>query len=106
MTTSHPARLRKRSVTIAGHATSVSLEDAFWQALADIARAHGVSVSGLVADIDRGRDGNVSSAIRVYVLNHGRASFDVTHAQAGGRDGHRDPGCPPTSGITTTETDG
>lgn len=63
-----PSRLRKRSVTIAGHRTSVSLEGAFWDALRRVAKARGQSVSELIADIDRRRDGNLSSAIRVFVL--------------------------------------
>ena len=63
-----PSRIRKRSVTIAGHRTSVSLEEAFWVALHGIAKARGQSVSELVAEIDRVRRGNLSSAIRVFVL--------------------------------------
>lgn len=61
--------LRKHSVVIAGHKTSVSLEDVFWEILRDIARMRGVSLNRLVADIDRSRDGNLSSAIRVYVVD-------------------------------------
>ncbi|MFC0282853.1 ribbon-helix-helix domain-containing protein [Camelimonas abortus] len=61
--------VRKRSLVIAGHSTSVSLEEAFWRALRDIAAARGLSVARLVADIDRRRgDANLSSAIRVFVL--------------------------------------
>ena len=63
-----PGRLRKRSVLVAGHRTSVSLENAFWDALGSIARAKGVSMSRLITEIDLGRQGNLSSAIRVYVL--------------------------------------
>ncbi len=63
-----PGRLRKRSVVIAGHRTSVSLENAFWRELRAIADARGVSVSRLITEIDRARDGNLSSAIRVYIL--------------------------------------
>ena len=68
--------LRKRSVVIAGHKTSVSLEEPFWDGLGDIAAERGVSLNRLVADIDRGRAGNLSSAIRVHVLKwaRGRAS--------------------------------
>lgn len=62
------ARVRKRSVIIAGHATSVSLEEAFWSALKDIARRQGRSVNALVTEIDGAREGNLSSAIRVFVL--------------------------------------
>ena len=60
--------IRKRSVTIAGHSTSVSLEAAFWDALKDIANARGVSINALIEAIDEGRTGNLSSAIRVFVL--------------------------------------
>ena len=62
------ASLRKRSVRIGGHDTSVSLEDAFWDALGEIARARKVSLNALVAAVDRERRGNLSSALRLYVL--------------------------------------
>ncbi|HTQ33631.1 MAG TPA: ribbon-helix-helix domain-containing protein, partial [Stellaceae bacterium] len=52
----------KRSVRVAGHATSISLEAAFWQALRGIAAARGMSVNALVAAIDESRGGNLSSA--------------------------------------------
>jgi len=68
--TPDPARIRKRSVLIAGHATSVSLEDAFWTALKSIARGRGISLNQMITDIDRGRGGNLSSAIRVFVLEN------------------------------------
>jgi predicted DNA-binding ribbon-helix-helix protein len=59
----------KRSVVIGGHKTSVSLEDAFWQALRSIAAENGRSLSDLVAEIDARRaGGNLSSAIRLHVL--------------------------------------
>ena len=62
--------MRKRSVTIDGHRTSVSLEDAFWAELSTIAEQRGLSLNALVAEIDHGRDpGNLSSALR---LSHGR----------------------------------
>ena len=60
--------IRKRSVTIAGHSTSVSLEAAFWDALKHIAAARDVSINALIESIDEGRSGNLSSAIRVFVL--------------------------------------
>ena len=60
--------LRKRSVVVAGHRTSVSLEDAFWGRLRHIAAERGVTVSRLIAEIDRHRRANLSSAIRVYVV--------------------------------------
>ncbi len=63
----------KRSLTIARHRTSVTLEDEFWDALAAIARADGKSVAALVEEIDRGRsavasDISLSAAVRLYVL--------------------------------------
>jgi predicted DNA-binding ribbon-helix-helix protein len=57
---------------IDGHRTSVSLEAEFWAVLREIAAARGVSVNGLVARIDRAREGNLSSAIRVFVLQEAR----------------------------------
>lgn len=63
--------MAKRSLTITGHRTSVSLEAPFWQALTEIAAARKQSVAALVASIDRGRQAgtNLSAAIRVYVLD-------------------------------------
>ncbi len=63
----------KRSVRIAGHPTSVSLEAAFWDALRTIARRRGVPLSRLVTMLDAERPGNLSSAIRVFVLQCCRA---------------------------------
>ncbi len=60
--------MKKRSVLIAGHPTSVSLEEEFWDALKAEAAARGVSVNALIEEIDAGRTGNLSSAIRVFVL--------------------------------------
>ena len=69
------AAVGKRSLTIAGHRTSISLEDAFWEGLRGIAVARGATVAALVAEIDRGRGpANLSSAIRVFVLDHVRAA--------------------------------
>lgn len=65
-----PGRIRKHSVRIAGHATSVSVEDAFWTALKAMARRRGRSLNQLIAEIDEARPGNLSSAIRVYVLEN------------------------------------
>jgi len=66
------AAIVKRSVRIAGHATSVSLETAFWQSLCDLAALRGVSVNALLTAIDAGRSGNLSSAIRLFVLDSAR----------------------------------
>lgn len=63
------ARIVKRSVAVAGHRTSVSLEGPFWDELQAIARERGRSAQALIAEIDDGRGGqNLSSAIRVFVL--------------------------------------
>jgi predicted DNA-binding ribbon-helix-helix protein len=60
----------KRSIVIAGHKTSVSLEDAFWKGLKEIAGGRDVTLSDLVAAIDSERQhGNLSSAIRLFVLD-------------------------------------
>ena len=64
--------LSRRSVVIDGHRTSVSIEPEFWAALAEIAKARGRSVNALIAEIDRARDGNLSSAVRVFVLKETR----------------------------------
>jgi predicted DNA-binding ribbon-helix-helix protein len=63
----------KRSIVIAGHKTSVSLEDAFWVGLKQIASGCDRTLSEMVATIDSGRaHGNLSSAIRLFVLDHYR----------------------------------
>ena len=68
----------KRSVTIAGHATSVSLEGPFWEALRAIAVEEGLSVQALIGRIDAERAGqNLSSAIRVYVLRSVQRRADI-----------------------------
>jgi predicted DNA-binding ribbon-helix-helix protein len=66
--------IKKRSVTIAGHATSVTLEDAFWDSLHIIAQQKNMTIPALIGSIDEQRtvkgDGhNLSSAIRLYVLD-------------------------------------
>jgi predicted DNA-binding ribbon-helix-helix protein len=73
MTPNEPAEPRKRSISIAGHRTSISLEQEFWDAVGMIAAARGISVARLVGEIDddRGSRG-LSSAIRVFVLEHYR----------------------------------
>ena len=67
----------KRSIVIAGHKTSVSLEDAFWRGLKEIADQNEQTLSDLVASIDSQRKhGNLSSAIRLFVLDHYRGQRD------------------------------
>jgi predicted DNA-binding ribbon-helix-helix protein len=63
---------RKHSVVLAGHKTSVSLEPEFWEALRAIAEARGRTLNEIVSEIDRRRSGNLSSAIRLYVLDYYR----------------------------------
>lgn len=60
--------IRKRSVVIAGHRTSISVENAFWDALLAIASMREISANQLITEIDRERRGNLSSAIRLFVL--------------------------------------
>ena len=65
----------KRSIVLAGHKTSVGLEDAFWEGLKDIAKTRRVTLRDLVGGIDLDREhGNLSSAIRLFVLNHYKAT--------------------------------
>ena len=95
--------LIKHSLRIAGHATSVSLEAAFWDALSELAARRGVSVSALVASVDAGRAGNLSSAVRLFVLeccrrgelSAGGAASDASVASPGGQDhaGAQQPNC-------------
>jgi predicted DNA-binding ribbon-helix-helix protein len=63
----------KRSIVIAGHKTSVSLEGPFWSGLKEIAHGNHMTLSSMVGDIDEKRHhGNLSSAIRLFVLDHVR----------------------------------
>ena len=69
------SQIVKRSIVIAGHKTSISLEDAFWSGLKEIAQAHQATLSNVVGEIDRAREqGNLSSAIRLFVLEQVRMS--------------------------------
>ncbi|MBM6594555.1 ribbon-helix-helix domain-containing protein [Microvirga pudoricolor] len=73
----------KRSISIAGHRTSITLEEPFWDALREIAGAEGRSVQSLVGRIDAGRgEQNLSSAIRLFILDHfrGRATDPASEA--------------------------
>jgi len=63
------SQVAKRSIVIAGHKTSVSLEDQFWDSLKEIARERGTTLGALIAAIDGNREhANLSSAIRLFVL--------------------------------------
>lgn len=80
----------KRSIFFAGHKTSVSLEDAFWNELKEIAAARNITLSDLVSKIDTERQhGNLSSAIRLFVLNSYRAQ--ITHRTTQSRRSVLDP---------------
>ena len=71
----------KRSIVVAGHKTSVSLEEAFWNSMKEISAARDMTLSDLVSEIDTGRSqGNLSSAIRLFVLHY----FRVRAASADG----------------------
>jgi predicted DNA-binding ribbon-helix-helix protein len=73
----------KRSIVVAGHKTSVSLEDAFWNGLKEIGVERHMTLSDLVAAIDAQRQhGNLSSAIRLFVLDFYRTQF------SGAKEGH------------------
>lgn len=65
--------IKKRSIVIDGHKTSVSLEAEFWHALKQIAHRRDVHLNALVAEIDHARTGNLSSALRVFVLKQASA---------------------------------
>ena len=75
----------KRSIVIGGHKTSVSLEDAFWRGLKEIARTQRTTLSGMVSNIDKGRSqANLSSAIRLFVLDQLRGP--LTDVRPDGHD--------------------
>ena len=68
----------KRSIELAGHKTSVSLEDAFWQGLKDIATSRQTTLSDLINSIDVDREhGNLSSALRLFVLSQYQAGVEA-----------------------------
>jgi len=76
--TDRPRGVIKRSIAIAGHRTSISLEEPFWEELRRIALARGIALQRLVAEVDAGRAGeNLSSALRVHVLEDLRATREA-----------------------------
>ena len=82
----------KRSVVVAGHKTSVSLEDAFWKGLKDVGRGRNSTLSELIADIDTRRlHGNLSSAIRLFVLDHFRSQLPGSSSTGGTGNGTAPP---------------
>jgi predicted DNA-binding ribbon-helix-helix protein len=83
----------KRSIVVGGHKTSVSLEDDFWAALREIAARHRVALSELVGSIDSQRQhGNLSSTVRLFVLNHYRRRVEADETEH--------PGARPANGET------
>lgn len=60
--------MRKHSIVLSGHATSFCLEDAFWDTLKEIAQQKGMAVRQLMMEIDNTHTGNLSSAVRLYIL--------------------------------------
>ena len=86
----------KRSIVIAGHKTSVSLEDAFWQGLKEIAGGRDMTLSDLVATIDSERQhGNLSSAIRLFVLDFYRNQLSDDQEGSDGNAPDAGPRAPP-----------
>jgi predicted DNA-binding ribbon-helix-helix protein len=78
------AKMRKHSLVIRGHGTSISLEDAFWSALKEIAVRRAQPIAALVAQIDETRGaGNLSSAIRIFVLQDFQARLDLSEPVTG-----------------------
>ena len=63
-----PSGLHRRTVTVSGHRTSVALEPVFWDAITEIAEARGQTITSVIGEIDAGRPGNLSSALRVFVV--------------------------------------
>jgi len=76
----------KRSIVVAGHKTSVSLEEAFWSGMKEIALLRSLTLSELVGEIDGGRQqGNLSSAIRLFVLDYFRSRATTSTGSNGSR---------------------
>ena len=71
--------VQKRSVSISGHRTSVSLEPAFWSGLKEIADHEKIPVAALIGTVDRTRTSNLSSALRVFVLDWVRSRPSKTY---------------------------
>jgi predicted DNA-binding ribbon-helix-helix protein len=73
----------KRSIVVAGHKTSVSLEDAFWSGLKEMARRRLMTLSELIGEIDKQRQhGHLSSALRLFVLDFYRSQVPDTESDA------------------------
>lgn len=77
-----PTTVKKRSVVVGGHRTSISLEQAFWEALQQVASGQGKTINQMVSDIDAERSGNLSSAIRVFILDRAKEGLLLPGATA------------------------
>jgi predicted DNA-binding ribbon-helix-helix protein len=94
----------KRSIVLSGHKTSVSLEDAFWNSLKEIGKDQNTTLSTLISGIDSQRPhNNLSSAIRLFVLDHYRAQLPDT---AGDRTADRANGGMPALQMTASRAGG
>lgn len=71
------ARLKKRSLTLAGHKTSISLEEPFWVLLKKLAEEEGKSLTSLILEIDSKRKGSLSSALRLHILQTLQSKNDL-----------------------------
>ncbi len=82
------SRPLKRSFSIKGHRTSISLEAPFWDALREAAAEQKLTLAGLVAQIDdkRGDDGGLSTAVRIWVLDYFRRRAELNSYDGGSRD--------------------
>ena len=79
----------KRSIVVSGHKTSVSLEDAFWSGIKEIASGRNITLSDLVTTVDSDRQqGNLSSAIRLFVLDFYRNQLADTKNGRDDAEGH------------------
>jgi predicted DNA-binding ribbon-helix-helix protein len=75
--------ITKRSVAVSGNKTSISLEPEFWSGIREIAKERRMTLADLVSEIGIGRTGNLSSALRVYVLEHYKTEASRHHATSG-----------------------
>lgn len=92
--------IRKRSVVVAGHRTSVSLESAFWSELKAIAAERRQSINELVESVDKGRAGNLSSALRLFVLAELRRKLTPEGESVPVHADGQDAGPSPTASVT------
>ena len=79
----------KRSIVVGGHKTSVSLEEPFWRSMKEISQQLSVTLSELVSEVDTNRQqGNLSSAIRLFVLDHFKSLAAGATGESRPRSGH------------------